>query len=114
MALTQLDTIENIYVVEHSGVSWQERLVPREPFVWPSLDNGALRHDLSQLISNQTGGRFQALVKLSEESGIEQGMMRKFGKRNITDVVGFKMSEKVNQVGGPIGHVAWPLVIHLR
>ncbi|MNF57317.1 hypothetical protein D3C84_388430 [compost metagenome] len=34
-------------------------------------------HDSSQSISNRVGGRCQALVKLSEKSGIEQGMMGK-------------------------------------
>ena len=41
-------------------------------------------------------------------------MVRKFGKRNVTDVVGFKMPEQVDQIGRPVRHMAWPFVIDLR
>lgn len=60
-----------------------------EPFAQRSLDAGALRHASSRSISNLLGGSCQALVKTGKESGIEQGMMRKVRKRNVTDVVGF-------------------------
>lgn len=41
-------------------------------------------------------------------------MTPKFGKRNVTDVVGFKMTEQVDQIGRPVHHMAWPFVIDIR
>lgn len=39
--------------------------------------------------------------------------MRKLGKHYLSDNAGFKISEQMNQVGGPVSYVAWPPVIQI-
>lgn len=41
-------------------------------------------------------------------------MMWKFGKRNITYVVGFKMPEQVEEIGRPVLQMTRPLAIRIR
>ncbi|MHC8304872.1 hypothetical protein [Pseudomonas sp. PB3P13] len=72
-------------------------MINRPLAIRPAISRSrAIRHDSSQPISSLLASPCETLVKVSEEAGIEQGVMRKFGKRNITDVVGFKTPEQMN------------------